>query len=111
MEANSIEWLNWRGLEECKYQNIPGTMASTPSPPTRGDLENCNNKKVKRGTRKGLGRGRGLLGPFLVGAVPPQPAIKTKHDFCEKKPGRLSHSKRDLSTNCLPVVEQISRNG
>ena len=46
MGANLIKGLNWGGvLEECKYQNIPETMAGTPSPPTRGDLESYKKKK------------------------------------------------------------------
>lgn len=47
MGANLIKWLNWGVLKECKYQNIPETMAGTPSPPTRGDLESCKKKKKK----------------------------------------------------------------
>ena len=88
MGANLIKGLNWGVLEECKYQNIPETMAGTPSPPTRGDLESYKKKKQKRRPRtfwfdKG---GHAMI-------------------FFEKKPERLPHSKRCLWTNCLPVVE------
>ena len=57
MGANLIKGLNWGGvLEECKYQNIPETMAGTPSPPTRGDLESYKKKKKsKRGDPEHFG--------------------------------------------------------
>ena len=55
MGANLIKGLNWGVLEECKYQNIPETMAGTPSPHTRGDLESYKKKKSKRGDPEHFG--------------------------------------------------------